>query len=157
MSAVTDRRKYSRSVHVSCGYMSIKLSFLDFNVQLSKDGVPIEYHDFLMNQAGIDAPLHNLILQQFRNISDAQSREENTVSKAEKNCSSTATIWGETTANNARMLWKFCERSRARTFSKRMKQTCEFKLNEAKGFDFCKGNMTRRTLRSLFCDSRKSR
>jgi Glycerophosphoryl diester phosphodiesterase family len=34
------------------------------DVQLTKDNVPIIYHDFLMSETGIDAPLHNLSLDQ---------------------------------------------------------------------------------------------
>jgi Glycerophosphoryl diester phosphodiesterase family len=34
------------------------------DVQLTKDNVPVIYHDFLMSETGIDAPLHNLSLDQ---------------------------------------------------------------------------------------------
>ena len=34
------------------------------DVQLTKDNVPIIYHDFLMSETGIDAPLYNLNLEQ---------------------------------------------------------------------------------------------
>ena len=34
------------------------------DVQLTKDDVPIIYHDFLMSETGIDAPLHSLSLDQ---------------------------------------------------------------------------------------------
>lgn len=34
------------------------------DVQLTKDNVPIIYHDFLISETGIDAPLHNLSLEQ---------------------------------------------------------------------------------------------
>ena len=34
------------------------------DVQLTKDNVPIIYHDFLMSETGIDVPLHNLNLEQ---------------------------------------------------------------------------------------------
>lgn len=34
------------------------------DVQLTKDNVPVIYHDFLMSETGIDAPLHNLSLEQ---------------------------------------------------------------------------------------------
>lgn len=34
------------------------------DVQLTKDNVPVIYHDFLMSETGIDAPLHALNLEQ---------------------------------------------------------------------------------------------
>lgn len=34
------------------------------DVQLTKDSVPIIYHDFLMSETGIDAALHSLSLEQ---------------------------------------------------------------------------------------------
>jgi Glycerophosphoryl diester phosphodiesterase family len=34
------------------------------DVQLTKDHVPVIYHDFLMSETGIDAPLHSLSLEQ---------------------------------------------------------------------------------------------
>lgn len=34
------------------------------DVQLTKDDEPIIYHDFLMSETGIDAPLHNLSMEQ---------------------------------------------------------------------------------------------
>ena len=34
------------------------------DVQLTKDNIPVVYHDFLMSETGIDAPLHKLSLEQ---------------------------------------------------------------------------------------------
>lgn len=34
------------------------------DVQLTKDNVPVIYHDWHMTETGIDAPLHNLNLEQ---------------------------------------------------------------------------------------------
>ena len=33
------------------------------DVQLNKDDVPVIYHEFLMSEIGIDAPLNNLSLE----------------------------------------------------------------------------------------------
>lgn len=38
------------------------LMFID--VQLTKDHVPVIYHDFLVSETGIDAPVHTLTLEQ---------------------------------------------------------------------------------------------
>lgn len=43
-------------------------SYVEFDVQLTKDHVPVIYHDFLVSETGIDAPVHTLTLQQFLNI-----------------------------------------------------------------------------------------
>lgn len=34
------------------------------DVQLTKDHVPVIYHDFLVSETGIDAPVHTLTLEQ---------------------------------------------------------------------------------------------
>lgn len=34
------------------------------DVQLTKDDVPVIYHDFLVSETGIDAPLHKISLEQ---------------------------------------------------------------------------------------------
>ena len=38
------------------------------DVQLTKDHVPVIYHDFLVSETGIDAPVHTLTLEQVRII-----------------------------------------------------------------------------------------
>ena len=34
------------------------------DVQITKDNIPVIYHDFLMSETGIDVPLHKLSLEQ---------------------------------------------------------------------------------------------
>ncbi|EEA28265.1 glycerophosphocholine phosphodiesterase Gde1, putative [Talaromyces marneffei ATCC 18224] len=48
-------------------------SYVEFDVQLTKDHVPVIYHDFLVSETGIDAPVHTLTLDQFLHLNDAQS------------------------------------------------------------------------------------
>ncbi|KAI1340013.1 glycerophosphodiester phosphodiesterase GDE1 [Xylariaceae sp. FL0016] len=49
--------------------------YVEFDVQLTKDHVPVIYHDFLVSETGIDAPVHTLTLEQFLHInSEANSR-----------------------------------------------------------------------------------
>ncbi len=36
----------------------------DPDVQVTKDSIPVVYHDFLMSETGIDAPLHTVNLEQ---------------------------------------------------------------------------------------------
>ncbi|KAI0420331.1 Glycerophosphoryl diester phosphodiesterase family-domain-containing protein [Xylaria grammica] len=44
--------------------------YVEFDVQLTKDHVPVIYHDFLVSETGIDAPVHTLTLEQFLHIND---------------------------------------------------------------------------------------
>ncbi|GAO51643.1 GDPD-domain-containing protein [Saitoella complicata NRRL Y-17804] len=40
-------------------------SYVEFDVQLTKDSVPVIYHDFLVSETGHDAPVGSLTLEQF--------------------------------------------------------------------------------------------
>ncbi|KAK5128008.1 hypothetical protein LTR85_005125 [Meristemomyces frigidus] len=42
------------------------------NVQLTKDLVPVVYHDFLLSETGTDTPMHDLSFEQFDYINQAQ-------------------------------------------------------------------------------------
>jgi glycerophosphodiester phosphodiesterase len=48
--------------------------YVEFDVQLTKDHVPVIYHDFLVSETGIDAPVHTLTLEQFLHINPDSSR-----------------------------------------------------------------------------------
>jgi glycerophosphodiester phosphodiesterase len=48
-------------------------SYVEFDVQLTKDHVPVIYHDFLVSETGIDAPVHTLTLEQFLHVSESHS------------------------------------------------------------------------------------
>jgi glycerophosphodiester phosphodiesterase len=49
--------------------------YVEFDVQLTKDHVPVIYHDFLVSETGIDAPVHTLTLEQFLHINSDKNRE----------------------------------------------------------------------------------
>lgn len=49
-------------------------SYVEFDVQLTKDHVPVIYHDFLVSETGIDAPVHTLTAEQFLHVNDASPR-----------------------------------------------------------------------------------
>lgn len=48
-------------------------AYVEFDVQLTKDHVPVIYHDFLVSETGIDAPVHTLTLEQFLHINPEKS------------------------------------------------------------------------------------
>ncbi|KAK0634628.1 Glycerophosphoryl diester phosphodiesterase family-domain-containing protein [Bombardia bombarda] len=47
---------------------SLGAQYVEFDVQLTKDHVPVIYHDFLVSETGFDAPVHTLTLEQFLHI-----------------------------------------------------------------------------------------
>ncbi|KAK1761443.1 Glycerophosphodiester phosphodiesterase GDE1 [Echria macrotheca] len=50
--------------------------YVEFDVQLTKDHVPVIYHDFLVSETGFDAPVHTLTLEQFLHINPDSSRSK---------------------------------------------------------------------------------
>lgn len=48
-------------------------NYVEFDVQLTKDHVPVIYHDFLVSETGIDAPVHTLTLEQFMHVNKNSS------------------------------------------------------------------------------------
>ncbi|OJJ62017.1 hypothetical protein ASPSYDRAFT_85712 [Aspergillus sydowii CBS 593.65] len=48
-------------------------SYVEFDIQLTKDHVPVIYHDFLVSETGIDAPVHALTLEQFLQLGERGS------------------------------------------------------------------------------------
>jgi glycerophosphodiester phosphodiesterase len=50
--------------------------YVEFDVQLTKDHVPVIYHDFLVSETGIDAPVHTMTLDQFLHIGKGQTLQQ---------------------------------------------------------------------------------
>jgi glycerophosphodiester phosphodiesterase len=69
-------------------------SYVEFDVQLTKDHVPVIYHDFLVAETGIDAPVHTLTLEQFLHLSAGQTPRQSRPGSPEQN-KLTDTITGE--------------------------------------------------------------
>lgn len=49
---------------------SLGASYVEFDVQLTKDSVPVIYHDFLVAESGVDIPMHVLTAEQFLGLSE---------------------------------------------------------------------------------------
>lgn len=75
---VPDRRSLQlgeNTVQSFVAAANLGASYVEFDVQLTKDLVPVIYHDFLVSQTGIDAPVHALTLDQFMSASTNDSKD----------------------------------------------------------------------------------
>lgn len=55
---------------------SLGAQYVEFDVQLTKDDVPVIYHDFIIAESGIDIPMHFLTLEQFMHLNLSKDDEE---------------------------------------------------------------------------------
>ncbi|RGP67986.1 hypothetical protein FLONG3_8321 [Fusarium longipes] len=109
--------------------------YVEFDVQLTKDHVPVIYHDFLVSETGIDAPVHTLTLEQFLHINSDKSRDSKQQSKKRPPHS------GEADSFRARSNSVGPKRSQSMGFAgsgpddldERMKHTKDFKEQGFKG------------------------
>lgn len=54
---------------------SLGASYVEFDVQLTKDFTPVIYHDFLVAESGVDIPMHTLTTEQFLGLGSQNSSE----------------------------------------------------------------------------------
>jgi glycerophosphodiester phosphodiesterase len=52
------------TLHSFIAAANLGASYVEMDVQLTKDNIPVIYHDFLVTETGIDAPMHQLTLEQ---------------------------------------------------------------------------------------------
>lgn len=69
--------------------------YVEFDVQLTKDLVPVIYHDFLVSETGIDAPVHTLTLDQFLHIGEGQKPRSSRSGSPENSISTNGTTGGD--------------------------------------------------------------
>ena len=123
-------------------------SYVEFDVQLTKDHVPVIYHDFLVSETGADVPVHSLTLEQFLHANEgtphATSRTQSP-SPAGDNASNSSSGDDATKYRPQRSYSLGGANQERRTdMRERMKHTRDFKT---KGF---KGNVRGEFIQSPF-------
>lgn len=111
--------------------VNLGASAIETDVQLTKDLVPVLYHDFTVCETGLDAPMNTLSLDQFMHLNAVQLTE----SRAPSFGPQLLTEQGSSTPpqrSRANSLGS-AQGSRASDLRKRMEQTFEFKLRGIKG------------------------
>ncbi|KAL1634947.1 Glycerophosphocholine phosphodiesterase [Neofusicoccum ribis] len=105
---------------------------LQFDVQLTKDHVPVIYHDFLVSETGIDAPVHTLTLEQFLHVSEQKtprtSRPSSPVEAKAENKDVAAAK-----AKRPRSYSVDVKKETQSEMNERMKHTRDFKMKGYKG------------------------
>ncbi|PVH72793.1 hypothetical protein DL98DRAFT_595678 [Cadophora sp. DSE1049] len=116
------------------------------DVQLTRDHIPVIYHDFLVSESGADLAPHNLSLDQFMYISELQKPREDVLAVLEDTLltkCSTSSPW-KGNKLRSRSLDLILGDGRTQDFINRMHHTYEFRK---KGF---KGNLRGHQIHSSF-------
>lgn len=104
-------------------------NYVEFDVQLTKDHVPVIYHDFLVSETGIDAPVHTLTLEQFLHVNEATSRSTRPPSPPKDNPRVQSIRRGLDRKRSLSLGQEMFESD----MSEKMKHTRDFKQNGYKG------------------------
>ncbi|EAT77585.1 hypothetical protein HBH56_208640 [Parastagonospora nodorum] len=118
--------------------------YVEFDVQLTKDHVPVIYHDFLVSETGIDAPVHTLTLDQFLHIGEGQKPRQSRQASPEPDSSANSTTGtdGDVDRASTRRLRSYSvdnstqrniHLDRQHELTERMKYTRDFKKKGFKG------------------------
>jgi glycerophosphodiester phosphodiesterase len=115
--------------------------YVEFDVQLTKDLVPVIYHDFLVSETGIDAPVHTLTLDQFLHIGEGQKPRQSRPSSPESGLTSNGMNGDQDRPNTRRLRSYSVDNStqrnihldRQQELTERMKHTRDFKKKGFKG------------------------
>ena len=101
-------------------------SFVEFDVQITKDLEAVAYHDFSLSESGTDVPVHDLTLDQYMYASNVQSPHANPLSLLGR-----AGLQDPAGRQRSRSLGQHFEAGAAQ-IQDRMKHTVAFKM---KGFN----------------------
>lgn len=105
-------------------------SYVEFDVQLTKDHVPVIYHDFLVSETGIDAPVHTLTLEQFLQLSE--NRPLQSASPFQRSDSNRKDYWSDASVRQRSMSVGGTEYDPSE-LNERIKHTRDFKKKGFKG------------------------
>lgn len=107
-------------------------SYVEFDVQLTKDHVPVIYHDFLVSETGIDAPVHTLTLEQFLHVNDNRTPRSSRPSSPTRR-DPLQRIRASDSRRHRSMSLDHTANDRNSEMSERMKHTRDFKEKGYKG------------------------
>ena len=108
-------------------------SYVEFDVQLTKDHVPVIYHDFLVSETGIDAPVHTLTLEQFLHVNDSRDACISRPSSPSFDDRNLQEMKGTDSRRHRSMSLGYGKRNGTNDMSERMKHTRDFKEKGFKG------------------------
>lgn len=114
---------------------SLGASYVEFDVQLTKDNIPVVYHDFSVAETGVDIPMHELTLEQFLDLNNYGGSRELLKSRRKS--------MDDSDFKNLKKDWDLGEpddgrkspyyQSRSKLMEERMKLTKAYKSNNYKG------------------------
>ncbi|KAH8728317.1 Glycerophosphoryl diester phosphodiesterase family-domain-containing protein [Phaeosphaeriaceae sp. PMI808] len=107
--------------------------YVEVNVQLTRDHVPVIYHDFLMSESGADIAPHNLSFDQFMCISDMQQPASSFNRVTETNDTGPHVAHSPKILHPRSLSFDTADKTRTHDFLTRIQQTYEFRLKGFKG------------------------
>ncbi|KAK5631441.1 hypothetical protein RRF57_007155 [Xylaria bambusicola] len=107
--------------------------YVEFDVQLTKDHVPVIYHDFLVSETGIDAPVHTLTLEQFLHINDGTNGRSRKESPEGRQSNADRVNNKEGGLKQRSLSVDFSNKTKDTTLDERMKYTLNYKKSGYKG------------------------
>jgi glycerophosphodiester phosphodiesterase len=104
-------------------------NYVEFDVQLTKDHVPVIYHDFLVSETGIDAPVHTMTLEQFLHVNSTTPRTSRPLTPPKDSHSPQRVLRGQDRQRSQSLGGNVPDYD----MTERMKHTRDFKMKGFKG------------------------